>query len=180
MSHTNHWITDEPRSWYIAHTKPQCELKAMINARENGWTVFLPWFKERPVQAGRAPRWRPLLPGYLFAAGGPFMSLYALRNPMYVNRLLDDGRGLPYRIPDTDPVMAELLSRADAKGYVEQATQPLFTYDVGSEVMVTEGLFRGQMSKVLRMEKGSVKLEIVLMGAPRRVSVPHGQVERVA
>ena len=172
------WIIG--RRWYIAHTNPQCEWRAAINARQSGWTVFLPWYwHKRGGRCAARDTKRPLLTGYIFAAGDRFLSLYALKNPLYVNQLLGDRDG-PYLIPDTDPVMRELLGRADETGMVEQAKQPLFTYGPGDEVEIGHGSpFEGQVGKIVSLTKRQALVWGNVFGGTL-MKVPHAQIKRRA
>ena len=158
--------------YHVLHCKPQKDLRAKINAQECGWMATVFWFKEPPKQAGRSPRWRALMPGYVFVTGGA--NYYALQNPLYVNRLLDDGAGNPYKIYEDHPDMAKLLARADDKGYVESATAPMFEYGKGD---IIEFLFGGTdaTARIAAMNKRFVEVELGNFGA---VKVPHEQVKR--
>lgn len=165
------------RRWYIAHCKPQCELKAKVHAQENGWEIFLPWYKEPAANPARAPRWRALLPGYIFATGGH--DFYALKNPFYVNRLLEmDGK--PYECSETnDPFMKKLLSMAKPNGLVEEGPQPLFTYLRGETIDIGRGSpFEGRSGTIVTWNKTVVDIWLPIFGGYALTKVPHEQVRR--
>ena len=169
-------MTEADRIFYhVLHCKPQKELAAVNNARECGWKATVFWFKEPPKQLGRAPRWRALMPGYVFVTGGS--DYYALQNPLYVNKLLSDGELTPLRIYEDNPSMATLLGRAKENGFIESATEPLFTYDEGDMVDILKGPFEGFHAKVKAMGKKQVEVELGVFG---KVTVPHNQVRKRA
>ena len=161
--------------YHVLHCKPQKDLRAKINAQECGWRATVFWFKEPPRQAGRAPRWRALMPGYVFVSGG--CDYYALQNPLYVNKLLSDGELTPLRIYEDNPSMATLLARAKDNGFIESATEPLFTYDEGDMIEIFSGPFQGLSAKVKAMGKKGAEVELGVFG---KVTVPHSQVRKRA
>ena len=161
--------------YHVLHCKPQKDWHAVNNARECGWTPILLWFKEPSKQAGISPRVRNWLPSYVFVTGGS--DYFKLANPLYVNRILCDGNRVPLRIYKDNPSMATLLGRAKDNGFIESATEPLFTYDEGDMIDIFSGPFQGLSAKVKAMGKKGAEVELGVFG---KVTVPHSQVRKRA
>ena len=59
----------ETRDWYVVHTQPHAEDKAIFNLRRQGFETYLPKYLRTRRHARRTEQVaRPLFPRYLFVA----------------------------------------------------------------------------------------------------------------
>lgn len=157
----DNWILG--RRWNVLQTSPNSEALAATSAKEMGYEVFWPRYREKRLQSHRKPveLIRSFIPGYLFvvdaryAHDGRSLSLWELGKAKGVMRIVKNA-GVE-TINDTDPIMQLLLKMADDDGFVkaEIAKKPIFTTTIkqGDKVKITEGPFMGFLALVEGVSK---------------------------
>lgn len=138
-------------SWYVVHSRPQQELRALQNLQQQGFTVFLPVIR-REVLRQRTLRQQqePLFKRYLFiqfdAEHSPW---HVIRNTLGVTDLVRFG-GRPAVIPDA--VIHNLQA-------MQQPEQALFS--TGERLLVTEGPFK-DLEVIFQMRDGEERAMVLL------------------
>lgn len=163
--------------WYLVHTKPRQERRALDNLCAQGYHCYLPEVTLEKVVRGRVTAaCQPLFPRYLFIAlsqGLQSQSWGPIRSTLGVTKLVSFGAE-PARVP---PGLVEQL-QVQLQELKEHA-QPLF--QPGQRVLVTKGPFAG-LESVYQMPDSDARAIVLLelMHRPVRVPVPVDALTAVA
>jgi transcriptional antiterminator RfaH len=158
--------------WLVARTEPQRERTACRFLQLRGFTVYVPYIRERLSKGGRRiERLRPLFPCYCFVASenGRF---WDVRWCVGVAAVLMNGEG-PARL--SDRIVGEIRSRERA-GVVVLPDRAA-PFKVGDRVRVTAGTLRGLEGLVAGMR--SHERVAVLLQALGRITLPQDAIEVV-
>jgi transcriptional antiterminator RfaH len=124
--------------WYVAHTQPNAESKAVTHLNRQGFTTYLPRYLKRRRHARRVEVVSaPLFPRYLFVeidtAVQRWRSIYST---VGVSQLVCTG---DTPTPVLNQVVTLLKDRENAAGLIELERRPQFS--IGDEVRVLDGVF---------------------------------------
>jgi transcriptional antiterminator RfaH len=124
--------------WFVAHTQPHAEAKAVANLNRQGFDVYCPRYQKRRRHARKVETVAaPLFPRYVFVAvdvaAQRWRSIYST---VGVARLVCHGDD-PAAVPDV--VVAALRSREDTSGFIQLDSRPGFR--LGEKVRVLDGAF---------------------------------------
>ncbi len=154
-------------AWYCGRTKPKHEHIAAANiVRQLGLEVFNPRLRVgRPTQRGLVRKIEPLFPCYVFIHCTP-QEWNSVRYVTGVSSLVHFGNFIP-SVPDA--IIDELRTCFENE-------EPLVVEDslkVGSEVIVTNGAFRGFSATVLKTLPARQRVQVLLeiLGQPTVVEV---------
>lgn len=154
--------------WYCLKTRPRQERAAKRSLQsETGVEVFCPLLRfERARRSGRARVTEAMFPGYLFARFDYKAQHRLVRTTNGISTIVGFG-GIPAVVPDG--VICELKVSVTSEETVEIPN----TIEIGEEVQVVEGPFRGIRAIVTNVmparERVTVLLE--LLGMEREVEV---------
>ncbi|HSS52288.1 MAG TPA: transcription termination/antitermination NusG family protein [Thermoanaerobaculia bacterium] len=140
--------TEHP--WWVAWVRSRQEKGLARHLAGHGVGFYLPQAKKQTLRVGRSfVSSLPLFPGYLFFRGPAAARLEALQSNLLVQVL---------PVLDQEELQRELVSlwRLQQSG---APLVPLPYLEVGDEVEVKDGPFRGWTGKVLR-EKGKLRLVV--------------------
>jgi len=164
------------RRWYVVHSHPNSERRALENLARQGYTAWLPRVRKRRRHARRSEVvLRPLFPRYLFIETDllvtpwrPVLSTYGVADLI----IGPDGP-----IPVPDDVIHALRARADDAGVVELKTPAL---DPGAKVRLTAGPL-AELEGVFETSTDADRVAVLLrlMGRSIRVVVPGGDIEPI-
>lgn len=177
----NNWILG--RRWNVLQAMPNNELLAAHSAREMGWGVFYPCYKEkrRPHRGKPQEVTLPYLPGYLFVADNRYLSLWELSKAKGVTSVLRVGGDYAF-INDTDPVMRRLLRMADDRGYVaREEVKPITPYKEGDTVLLQNCPF-ALHEAIIGMQdedREGTEVWITIFGGTRKIHLKHNQIGEV-
>jgi transcriptional antiterminator RfaH len=130
-------IDSTPR-WYVVHTRPRAEARAVLNLDRQGFTCYLPRYVKRRRHARRVETVAaPLFPRYLFVALDlARQQWWSVRSTFGVADLVFNGEQ-PARIPSG--VIQDLKAREDEHGFVGLPRRPQFA--PGDQVRIVDGVF---------------------------------------
>lgn len=154
--------------WYLIHTKPRQEKRALENLERQGYECYLPVLPTEKIQQKLvAVVDEPLFPRYLFIhldSSQSGKSWSPIRSTIGVSRLVTFGIE-PARV---DQQLIDLLR---VNGDLI-ASQPQRLFDKGDQVMMTEGPFAG-MEAIYQMSNGEGRAMVLieLMSRPVKVAV---------
>lgn len=153
---------EENRHWYVIHTKPRQELRAMENLQQQSFEVYLPLVKSEKLQRGKLVTVEePLFKRYLFvyfdAERSPW---HVIRNTFGVSELVRMGGQLA-RVP---------VAIIDRLKQLETTPQALFNN--GETLRVTDGPFQN-LEVVFDMQDGDSRAIVLieLLNKTQRVAV---------
>ena len=147
--------------WYLIHTKPQQELRALQNLERQGYVCFYPKLTTEKLKRGAlALVEAPLFPRYLFLQSDPRQSMAPIYSTQGVSRLVRFG----VEAARVDPTLIKLLKNGQTS--LEESPKRLFA--AGDNLLLTEGPFAG-FSAIYQM-KDSDQRVIVLIEMLGRVS----------
>lgn len=156
----------EARSrWYVVHTQPHAEDRAVDNLERQGFVTFCPRLAKTVRHARKLTRTRAaLFPNYLFVnldlARDRWRSVNGSRG---VVRLLAQGDA---PVPVPDGIVEQLQARIDAEGCIDW----LPDYVCGQAVRICDGPFADLVGHIEHLDgAGRVRVLLDLMG--RAVSV---------
>lgn len=162
-------MQDDAQHWYLVHTKPRQEQRALDNLERQGYPCFLPRVRAEKLKAGRRVIDEVVLfPRYLFVRlrhdlHGP--SWTPIRSTLGVTRLVTFGHQ-PARVPDG--IVAQLQRQIDELSAVPR---PLFR--PGQPVRISQGPFAG-LEAIYQMPDGEERAIVLLTLLQRecRLAVP--------
>jgi transcriptional antiterminator RfaH len=163
--------------WYVVHTQPQAEPRAVQHLKNQGFDCFLPRITALRRHARQVKSvLLPLFPRYLFVRFDlDVMRWRSINGTRGVVGLLTNGR-CPVPVP-SDAFKA-LLSRCDERGVTTLAALDFFTK--GLKVQIKSGAFAGQTGEVgelLTRDRDRVRVLLCIMGVQTSLLVPAYAIE---
>jgi transcriptional antiterminator RfaH len=161
--------------WYVVHTLPQSEARALWHLESQGFRCFLPRFHKIRRHARKSELvLAPLFPRYLFSELDLSATAWrAINGTRGVISLLANG---PDPIPVRQGVVEALLAQCDQGGAVPLSTIGLFTE--GAKIRITSGPFTGQVGNVAEIPaRDRVLVLLNFLGAPARIQLPSYAIE---
>ena len=156
--------------WYVAHTHPRSEMKALAHLRRQGFFAYLPQYLKRRRHARRTEAVRaPLFPGYLFVRMDIDRMLWrAIRSTVGIRHLICNGES-PVAVPEG--VVEDIRAREDETGVVP-VREPA-PFQPGESVHVTRGVLRDQVGLFeCASDEERVVVLLTLLGRQLRVRLP--------
>lgn len=163
------------KRWYVVHTLPQSEGRAVANLERQGFETWLPRYRRRRRHAGRSEIVaRPIFPRYLFVRldiaaeqWRRIMSTYGVRS------LVGNSDG---PVPIDDAVVEGLKGSRDTDGYVMLSADGFRSGDpvriVAGPLADLEGIFHA------RDDDQRVVVLLGLLGRSISVTVPSSDIDR--
>lgn len=163
----------EPRPrWYVAHTQPNAEMRAILNLERQGFATYLPRYLKQRRHARRVdivPT--PVFPRYLFVAIDLTRQRWlSIRSTIGISRLVTQGDA-PLHVPDG--IVESLIGRHDEAGFVRLLAPP--GLEVGDRVRVLGGAFEealGLLEQITDEQRVTILLD--LLGRKVRVTLDSG------
>jgi transcriptional antiterminator RfaH len=155
--------------WYVVHTKPRQETRALTNLERQGYGCFLPTFsKKKVMKQGLEVVQEALFARYLFIELDTTLtgkSWAPIRSTLGVSKLVTFGNE-PAKV---DPLLIEILRQQQA-GIQNTPESP---YKAGDLVRITEGAFRG-IEAIYQMDDGESRAMVLIemLHKPTRLQVP--------
>ena len=163
--------------WYLIHTKPRQELRALENLERQGYECYLPLLPTEKIQQKLvAIVDEPLFPRYLFIrldSSQSGKSWAPIRSTLGVSKLVTFGME-PAKV---DHALIEFLRESEAK----ISEQPQRLFDVGDRVLVTDGPFAG-IEAIYQVSNGEgrVMVLIELLSKPVKVVMAPQSLKKVS
>jgi len=153
--------------WYVVHTKPQQEQRALQNLQQQGFTCFLPLLARQKLCRGAltvVPE--PLFARYLFIqldSGQMGQSWAPIRSTPGVSRLVTFGTE-PAKVSD------DLIDALRAHSSAPTQAVPLFT--PGERVQIKDGPFAG-LEAIYQLDDGERRAMVLieLLHKPSRLAL---------
>ncbi len=163
--------------WYVVHTQPQAEARALWHLENQGLQSFLPRVTELRRHARQErPMLVPLFPRYLFVRFDLDMTHWrAINGTRGVVSLLANG-SCPLPVPHG--VVEALLTKCDPRGTTPLAAMGIFTK--GLRVRIKLGAFTGQtgeITEILAQGSDRVNVLLTLLGARTDLRLPSYAIE---
>ena len=172
---SDHKLEATKSAWYVVHTKPRQEVRALENLENQGLECFLPTLTVDRLRHGvRVTATEPLFPRYLFVRLEAGASNWAaIRSTRGVVRLVEFG-GVSARVPES------LIL-----GLKNSAPEHKALFTKGGQVRVVEGPFVGFQAELIRLyetEEGELRAMMLLelLSRPQRISLPAYLLRQVA
>lgn len=162
--------------WYVVHTKPKQESRALLNLERQGFHCFLPTIpKKRVNRKAFEIVQEPLFSRYLFIELDTTLSGKSwapIRSTLGVSKLVTFGSE-PARV---NPGLIDLLREQESV----LANNPLTQYQPGDIVRIKEGPFKG-LEAVYQMDDGEMRAMVLieLLQKPTRLEVEIGNLKKV-
>ena len=162
--------------WYVIHTKPRQEQRALLNLEQQGYECYLPTLAVEKIRQGTLTvEEEPLFPRYLFIRldqGASAKSWSPIRSTKGVSRLVAFGSE-PARV---DQQLIETLQQRHAT----TSNQPQKLFNPGERVVITDGPFAG-LEAVYQMTDGERRAMVLieLLSKPTRLTVLPAKLRRV-
>jgi len=153
--------------WYACRTRARAEKRVTQLLSAAGFEVYLPLVERKRRWADRWKRVGfPLFPGYVFARFELARMHPVLATPGVVTIVRAGGRPTPVREEELEAVRI-LVEGANRTGQIPTASDFL---EVGQEVVVTSGPFRGMRGVLLEVDR-SARVVVRLSAIRQAVSV---------
>ena len=164
-------MTAAPASrWYVVHTQPHGEARAIVNLRRQGFDAYLPRYRGRRSHAGRVDSVsKPLFPRYLFVAMDITRERWrAIHSTFGVSHLVCSGDA-PSPVPPG--IVEAIRAHEDGEGWILMGTPRSIA--VGESVRVLDGAFADQVGLFAAMSDDQrVDVLLDLLGRQVRVTLP--------
>lgn len=164
--------------WYVVHTQPHAEHKALVHLQRQGFTAYMPRYSKRRRHARRVEQVSaPLFPRYLFVALDLETCPWRpIRSTVGVAALVCCGDA-PLPVPEG--VVEEIRARENELGMVE--LRPLLNVRRGEPIRIIDGAFCDYLGLFEEItEDRRVGILLNLLGRPVRVYLPEGFVSAAA
>lgn len=157
--------------WYLVHTKPRQESRALENLTRQGYECYLPVMATEKLRKGAlAVVDEPLFPRYLFIRlgdGRESLGWSPIRSTLGVSRLVTFGVE-PARVDE------RLVERLRARS-AQAARQPQELFSAGERLRIAEGPFAG-LDAIYQMADGAQRVMVLieLMSKPVKLAIAPG------
>lgn len=162
--------------WYVVHTKPRQEQRALLNLQQQGYECYLPTLAAEKIRQGALTvDEEPLFPRYLFIrldSQQSGKSWSPIRSTKGVSRLVTFG---------TEPARVELqLIETLQQRHTTLVSEPQKLFNAGERVVITDGPFAG-LEAVYQMMDGERRAMVLLelLSKPTRLTVLPAKLRRV-
>lgn len=162
--------------WYVVHTKPRQEPRALLNLEQQGYACYLPTLAVEKIRQGTlVVEDEPLFPRYLFIQLDPTQSGKSwspIRSTKGVSRLVTFGTE-PAKV---DPQLIHTLRQRPE----QLSPEPQRLFNPGERVIITDGPFAG-LDAVYQMTDGERRAMVLieLLSKPTRLTVLPAKLRRV-
>jgi transcriptional antiterminator RfaH len=150
--------------WYVIHTKPRQEQRAVENLERQGYRAWLPTIEMERLRRGKLVRViEPMFNRYLFIQLDKTQSNWSpIRSTLGVNKLVSFGN-VPAVVPDT---LIDLLRQSDGR-------QREFLLKEGDAVQFVSGPLQG-VEGILQQRDGELRAMVLieLISQPQQISTP--------
>ena len=163
--------------WYVVHTKPKQESRALTNLERQGFMCFLPTIPKKRVKGKSFELVKePLFSRYLFIELDTTLSGKSwapIRSTLGVSKLVTFGIE-PARV---NPDLIELLRQQENT----LSQTPVSQYQPGDLVRIKEGAFKG-IEAVYQMDDGEMRAMVLieLLQKPTRLEVDIGNLQKAS
>ena len=161
------------KRWYVAHTHPNNEQRAIINLQRQGFEIYMPQYLTQRRHARKVEMvTRPLFPRYIFIWTDPKIDPWRSINSTYgVSNIVAQGDA-PQAVPDG--IVDSLKSQEDPAGVIKPAPN-IFYPGQRLEVLAGPMAMRiGYFQRVSDTER--VILLLDLLGREVNVTIPRAAV----
>lgn len=143
--------------WYLIHTKPRQERRALLNLEQQGYQCYLPTLRAERLRQGMLEvADEALFPRYLFiqlGQGDSAKSWAPIRSTVGVSRLVSFGKE-PAKVSES---LIKLLQTQENSVRIE----PKRLYKAGERVRLTEGAFAG-LEGIYQMADGEHRAMVLI------------------
>jgi transcriptional activator RfaH len=170
-------INSPSNNWYVIHTKPRQEQRALVNLEQQGYACYLPMITTEKLSRARLSMVEePLFPRYLFISldnGRQGQNWAPIRSTIGVSGLVTFGSS-PAKI---DPALIDLLRSQEAG----LSLSPERLFQKGERLRVTDGAFAG-LEAVYQMPSGDNRAMVLieLMGKSAQMQIAPASLTKVA
>lgn len=163
---------DENARWFVAHTQPHAEARAVANLERQGFATYLPRYLKRRRHARRVDTVAvPVFPRYVFVAIDVSRQRWlSIRSTVGVSRLVCQGDA-PLPVPEG--IVEGLIKRQDELGFVRLMAPAGLR--VGDKVRVLGGAFEETLGLLESMtDEQRVTILLDMLGRKVRVTLDSG------
>lgn len=163
--------------WYVIHTKPRQEQRALLNLTQQGYHCYLPLLVTEKLRLGALTLMQePLFARYLFIrldASQSGMSWGPIRSTLGVSRLVSFGN-------EPAKVCTELIETLRARAELMQ-TQPERLFNPGDHVQIKDGPFAG-LEAIYQMTSGESRATVLIeiLSKSSHLTVPAASLRKLA
>ena len=158
--------------WYVVHTKPRQEQRALENLERQGYRAWLPTIEVEKLRRGQLTRViEPMFSRYLFIQLDKTQSNWSpIRSTLGVSKLVSFGN-VPAVVPDT---LIDALQQADG-------SQRELLLKEGDAVQFVRGPLQG-LEGILQQRDGEMRALVLieLISQPQRVSISVADIRPLA
>ena len=164
-------------NWYVVHTKPRQESRALLNLERQGYECFLPTIaKKRVGQTSLELVKEPLFSRYLFISLDTDLnskSWSPIRSTLGVSKLVTFGS-------EPAKVHNHLISKLKDHE-ANLSSNPQSPFQTGDVVTIREGAFAG-IEAVYQMDDGEARAMVLieLLHRPTRIAIPITNLQRAS
>jgi len=163
--------------WYVIHTKPKQEQRALLNLEQQGYECYLPMLTAEKLRQGEVSVVEePLFPRYLFIrldVSQSGKSWGPIRSTMGVSHLVTFG---------TEPAKVDerLIETLRAQKDV-LCSQPQRLFDQGERVLITDGPFAG-IEAIYQMNDGESRAMVLieLLSKPAQLKISPANLRKIS
>lgn len=158
--------------WFVAHTQPNAEARAVLNLERQGFTTYMPRYLKRRRHARRVDMVAvPVFPRYVFVAIDLGRQRWlSIRSTIGVSRLVGQGDA-PLPVPQG--IIEAMMQRHDEQGFVRLLSPTGLR--AGDKVRVLGGAFEeslGLLEQVTDEQRVTILLD--MLGRKVRVTLDSG------
>jgi transcriptional antiterminator RfaH len=164
-------------NWYVVHTKPRQESRALLNLERQGYECFLPTITKKKVgQSALELITEPLFSRYLFISLDTDLnskSWSPIRSTLGVSKLVTFG---------SEPAKVHTHLIAQLRDHeADLSNNPQSPFQAGDIVTIRDGAFAG-IEAVYQMDDGEARAMVLieLLHRPTRMAIPITNLQRAS
>jgi transcriptional antiterminator RfaH len=159
-------------NWYLIHSKPKEEYRALDNLENQGFEVFLPLLQSYKLNKGKQTKVvEPLFPRYLFISLDKLSSQWhrirSTRGVVGLVRFSD----MPTAVPDQ--LVGQIRQLANSEGIMDKTGENQSIYKSGDLVQIIDGSFNG-WEAIVKEQDGDQRVHLLLtmLGSEQVIKLP--------
>jgi len=158
--------------WYLIHSKPREEYRALEHLKNQGFEVFLPRLQSYKLRKGKQAKVvEPLFPRYFFICldkvPSQWHKIRSTRGVVGLVRFSD----MPTVVPTQLIEQIKLL--ANVEGLIDKTSESQSVYKPGDLVQIIDGSFNG-WEAVVKEQDGDQRVHLLLtmLGSEQVIKLP--------
>lgn len=166
-------------SWYLIHSKPREEYRALEHLENQGFEVFLPRLQSYKLRKGKQAKVvEPLFPRYFFICldkvSSQWYKIRSTRGVVGLVRFSDMPTVVPMQL------IEQIKQLTNVEGLIDKTGESQSVYKPGDLVQIIDGSFNG-WEAIVKEQDGDQRVHLLLtmLGSEQVIKLPLSAVSKL-